>query len=166
MFREINVNELNESAAKLIGSDWMLITAGHMDDYNTMTAAWGGLGYLWNKPVAYTFIRPQRYTYLFAEKYDYFTLSFFAKEHREILNYCGAHSGKEKDKIKETGLKTIDYEGKAVYFEQARLVLLCRKLYFQDVNPENFLDKSIQKVYPLKDYHRMYIGEIEKTFVR
>jgi flavin reductase (DIM6/NTAB) family NADH-FMN oxidoreductase RutF len=166
MFREINIKDINESAAKLIGSDWMLITAGVMNDFNTMTAAWGGLGYLWNKPVAYTFIRPQRYTYLFAEKYDYFTLSFFKEEHREILNYCGSCSGKDKDKVKETGLISKDYEGKTVYFEQAHLVLICRKLYFQDVNPENFLDKSIHKVYPLKDYHRMYIGEIEKTLVR
>ncbi len=48
----------------------------------------------------------------------------------------------------------------AVYFEEARLVLECRKLYFQDLDPEHFLDRGLESNYPHKDYHRMYVGEI------
>ncbi len=165
MLEEIDVLKLDQSAARLIGSDWMLISAGNLEEYNTMTAAWGSLGFLWKMPVATIFIRPQRYTYSFVEKSDYFSLCFFKEEHRDILNYCGKVSGRDVDKAKETGLKTIAYQNKTVYFEQASLVMICRKIYFQDLQPKHFLDASIEKLYPTQDYHRMYIGEIEKTLI-
>ena len=52
-----------EDVFHLIGKEWMLITSGTIDRFNTMTASWGGIGWLWNKPVAYIFVRPDRYTY-------------------------------------------------------------------------------------------------------
>lgn len=41
-------------------------------------------------------------------------------------------------------------------------MLACRKIYFQDISPERFLDPKIEDMYPQKDYHRMYAGEIVK----
>ena len=163
MFKRMDMSRLEESAVRLIGEDWMLITAGSIGHFNTMTAAWGGLGFLWKKPTAYVFIRPTRHTFDFAEKNDFFTLSFFAEKHRDILQFCGAKSGRNVDKVKETGLTPIDFEGKAVYFQQARLVLICRKNYYQDLDPGKFLDHGIERNYPQKDYHRMYFGEIIET---
>lgn len=165
MFVEKDFLSIPENAGRLIGSDWMLISAGTPQDFNTMTASWGGLGYLWNRPVAYIFIRPQRHTYSFVEQADYFSLCFFEDKYREILNYCGSVSGRDFDKAKETGLKVLNYNDQAVYYEQARLVLICRKLYHQDLKPDFFHDQSIHEVYPQKDYHRMYIGEIVQTLV-
>jgi flavin reductase (DIM6/NTAB) family NADH-FMN oxidoreductase RutF len=165
MFREISPFEIGENAIDLIGEQWMLVTAGKKDSFNTMTAAWGGFGFLWNMPVAYIFIRPQRYTYQFTEKDDFFTLCFFDTAYRNALTYCGSHSGKDVDKIKETGLIPKTTLNDNIYFEQAKLVIECEKIYFDDIKPEHFIDSSIDKYYPGKDYHRMYIGKIMQCLV-
>ncbi len=159
-FTSIPPEKLKENAISIIGIGWMLITAGTAQSFNTMTASWGGLGVLWGMPVAFCFIRPQRHTYSFMEKADHFTLSFFDEKYRSALAYCGEHSGKDVDKVKETGLTPAAGENCTIYFNEARMVLECRKIYFQDIMPEHFLDPSIAQNYPSKDYHRMYVGAI------
>lgn len=159
-FQEIKPHIINDNVFQLIGADWMLITAGTRKGFNTMTANWGGLGYLWNRNVCFCFIRPPRYTYKFMERTDIFTLTFYEEKDRGILKLCGAKSGRDVDKIKETGLVPVFDDSGAIWFEQARLVLECKKVYFQDITPKNFLDSGIPPFYPKKDYHRMYIGEI------
>ena len=144
----------------------MLITAGNKKKCNTMTASWGGVGVLWNKNVSFIFLRPQRYTLEFLEKGDFYSLCFFDESQREILNYCGSHSGRDVDKIKEAGLTTV-YDGGVPYFEEARSVIICRKLYGQNMEPSCFIDSSVeQKNYPNKDYHKMFVGEIVKVLER
>jgi flavin reductase (DIM6/NTAB) family NADH-FMN oxidoreductase RutF len=165
-FAEILPQQLDENVFKLIGTDWMLITAGGMDSSNTMTASWGGLGVLWNKNVCFCVIRPQRYTYEFMEKSQYFTLSFFDSDYRKALELCGTKSGRDIDKYKETGLTPVRSGCGTVYFQEARIVLECRKMYFQDIDPANFVDRTIEDNYPGNDYHRMYIGEIVKCMVK
>ncbi|MCD4732366.1 MAG: flavin reductase [Bacteroidales bacterium] len=166
MFKEISSYKIPENAIDLIGKQWMLITAGKMDSFNTMTAAWGGFGFLWNVPVTYIFIRPQRFTFEFVEKNDDYTLCFFEKKYKNILSYCGTHSGKDVDKVKDTGLVVNQTDSGNIYFEQAKLVLECRKLYHDDLKPENFNDRLINRNYPNKDYHRMYIGKVIKCWVK
>ncbi len=162
----ISPEEINKNTFHLIDKDWMLITAGVLTDFNTMTASWGGFGILWNQAVTFIFVRPQRYTYEFLEKYDHFTLSFFDKSHRKMLNYCGKYSGRDKDKVKETGLVPVETPGKNIYFEQADMVLECRKIYYNDILPENFLDPLIIKNYPENDFHRLYIGSIQNCWIK
>jgi flavin reductase (DIM6/NTAB) family NADH-FMN oxidoreductase RutF len=158
--KAIKVNELTDNVFSLIGKDWMLITSGTVDNYNTMTASWGGMGYLWNKNVCFIFVRPSRYTYEFMEQNDTFSLNFFTDEWRNALTICGKKSGRDIDKAKETGLKPIPGNNQTTSFEQARLIIECKKLYFQDIIPEQFLDPSLEKNYNGGDYHRMYVGEI------
>ena len=55
----------------------MLVTAGDESSYNTMTASWGGMGYIWERPSTFIFIRDTRYTYQFLQQHESFTLSFF-----------------------------------------------------------------------------------------
>ena len=166
MFKNIATEDITENVFKLMDKDWMLVTAGNLTSFNTMTASWGGLGELWNKRVAFCFVRPQRFTYEFIEIYDNFTLSFFPEEYREALQICGKKSGRDIDKIAETGLKPFETEYKAIGFEQAKLILECKKIYFQDIDPKNFLDEKLNSIYPINDYHRMYIGEITNTLVK
>ena len=161
----IGVEDLGENVFKLIGADWMLITAGTEDGWNTMTASWGGLGVLWGKNVSFCFVRDTRYTYEFMNAHDLFTLSFFDEKYRHALDYCGSHSGREVDKAVETGLTPAFIDG-SVSFDQARLVMVCRKLYFQDLVSENFVDPQIQDFYAKRDYHRIYIGEIKTCYSR
>lgn len=164
MLKKININDLKQSATKLIGKDWMLVTAGNPENCNTMTASWGGLGELWNRPVAFIFVRPTRYTYEFIERENFFTLSFFEEKHRKTLQLCGTISGRKSDKIAESGLTPVASDNGSVFFQEAKLVLECKKLYFADLNPENFLDPNIEKHYPHKDYHRVYIAEIVNSY--
>jgi len=165
-FREIKPDEINDNVFKLIGSDWMLVTAGNKDSYNTMTASWGGLGVLWNKNICFCVIRPSRHTYGFIEKEDYFTLSFFTEDFRDALRLCGSKSGRDIDKASAAGITAVQGKTGAVYFDEARLVLECRKLYYQDIDPANFLDASLDKNYPNKDYHRMYVAEIINCLIK
>ena len=159
-FKTIKANELADNVFSLVGQDWMLITSGSVDNYNTMTASWGGMGYLWNRNVCFIFVRPSRYTYEFMEKNDNFSLSFFTEEWRKALTICGKKSGRDIDKAKETGLKPISGNNQTTGFEQSRLIIECKKLYYQDINPQRFLDPTIEKNYIGGDYHRMYVGEI------
>jgi len=165
-FSLIKPEEIDENTFKLIGQDWMLITAGTPEKFNTMTASWGGFGVLWNKNVCFCVIRPQRYTYEFMEKSDKFTLSFFDDNYRDALKLCGSKSGREIDKVAAAGITPFKCSDEMVAFKEARLVLECRKLYFQDINPNNFIDPSIDKNYTAKDYHRMYVAEITKCLKR
>jgi len=159
-FQTIRANELTDNVFSLISKDWMLITSGTVDNYNTMTASWGGMGHLWNKNVCFIFVRPSRYTYEFMEKNNNFSLSFFSEEWRKALTICGKKSGRDIDKAKETGLKPIPGNNQTTGFEQSRLIIECKKLYYQDILPEHFLDPAIENNYNGSDYHRMYVGEI------
>ncbi len=163
---ETTVELIPDNVFRLIGKDWMLITAGTLESWNTMTASWGGLGVLWSKPVAFCFIRPPRHTYRFMERHGTFSLSFFEEKYRDALTLCGTKSGRDVDKAKETGLTPVAGNEGTVHFKQARLVLECRKLYFHDIDPARFLDQSIEENYPKKDYHRMYIGEVMRCLLR
>lgn len=167
MVRKIDPKEMPGDVFSRIGSQWMLITAGTADHCNTMTASWGGLGVLWNKKVATCYIRPQRYTYEFMERSEFFTLSFLDEAHRDAHKICGAKSGRDMDKIAACGLTVRTDETLAPYFEEAELVLVCRKLYRQDLREECFVDESlIGACYPQRDFHRMYVGEITSCLVR
>lgn len=166
MFQSTDFKSLPINATDLIGQQWMLITAGSSNHFNSMTASWGGLGVLWKKEVTFIFVRPTRYTFDFCEKNDFFTLCFFEEKYRKELNFFGTHSGRDIDKVKETGFTPLETATGNIYYREAKLVLECRKLYYDDIKPGNFLAESIHKNYPLKDYHRLYIGEIIETFIK
>ena len=167
-FTHISPSTLSDNIFDLIGKDWMLITAGDPQNgkVNIMTASWGCMGILWNKPVGVCFIRPQRYTYGFAEATDTLTFSFFTEDYRKALQYCGSHSGRDVDKFQASGLSVAKTEDGVPYVAEARLVLVCRKLYADDLKEGCFLDPNLLSNYKAKDYHRFYICEITDVLVR
>ena len=147
--RKIEAKNIDKNVIKLICQDWMLVTAGDQEKFNMMTASWGSMGYLWNKPVVMVFVRPQRYTFEFTEKKDEFTLSFFDEKYRHALNVCGSVSGRNVNKV------------------QATLVLECKKLYTDFLKEEAFLDKKIvDSQYGQKDFHKVYVAEIVHAWVK
>ena len=167
--KPIAIKDLNENFIETIGKEWMLVTAGNKEHFNTMTASWGGIGYLWNKPVVFVFIRPERYTFEFIEKSEYLTLSFLGEENKAVHKICGSKSGRNVDKVKETGLKPVVTEKGNILFEQGRLSLECRKLYITDLKEENFLDPSVYKQWYDASHgglHRMYVAEISNVWVK
>ncbi len=160
----ISPYEINENTFDLLDNQWMLILAGNKDKHNCMTASWGGFGILWNKPVAFVFIRPQRYTLKFVEQNDFFTLNFFEEKWRPALELCGNKSGRDIDKSTAAGL-TIAEAPKSIAFQEARMVIECRKLYIDELKAENFLDKGIIKThYPTHDFHKLFIAEITSVY--
>jgi len=159
-FWEIEPERLEDNPFKVIGSDWMLITAGILGDYNTMTASGGGWGTLWGRKVCYCHIKPAHYTFQFMERFPYFTLSFFEEKYKNVLQFCGSNSGRDVDKASATGITPVARPLGAVYFAEARLVIECKKIYFHDFDPSHFVDPKIHDRFPNKDYHRMYAGEI------
>lgn len=167
-FREITPEQLNESPFCTIGKDWLLITAPDEtkeSGANAMTASWGGLGVLWNKPVATVYVRPQRYTYSLTEKADRFSLCVLPEENRAALKVCGTRSGRDTDKLKDCSLSCTDIDGVKV-IEQSRLVFICKKAYSDMLKKECFVDSDHLKHYPANDFHRVYILEIEKILVK
>lgn len=182
-FAEITPFKLDENVFDTIGKKWMLITAAKPDGtVNTMTAAWGGLGFIWQLPVAFLFIRPTRYTREFVEASSTLSLSFLPEGNREALNFLGTVSGRDDaQKIQKTGL-TVSYHQTAVthlpkasegfgegtpYFNEARLVLILEKLYRQDMAAEHFIATELAKRhYGDDDFHTMYIAAIKHVLVQ
>jgi flavin reductase (DIM6/NTAB) family NADH-FMN oxidoreductase RutF len=160
-FESIRPYDIQDNLFRAIDKEWMLITAGTPDSFNTMTASWGATGILWNKTIAICFVRPQRYTFQFIEKADLYTLSFFGHRYKPILKHCGTTSGRDTDKIRDTGLVPLVSSNGGIYYEQARLVLECEILYKDRLEENNFKVKDvIGKNYPSRDFHTFYIGEI------
>ncbi len=164
-FKSIAVKDFNDNIFKLIGDEWMLITSGNKNKYNTMTASWGGAGVLWNKNVTFSFVRPQRYTFEFMESNDYYTLSFYDKKYKNALKLCGSVSGRDVDKVKKIGFCEV-FDNDSIYFNEAKLVIICKKIYGQFLDPACFIDKSICGLYKNEDYHKLFIGEIVKVLVK
>ena len=165
-FYEISPEELNQSPFQLIGKDWMLVAAQADGKTNAMTASWGGFGVMWGKNFAFVVIRPQRYTKTFLDQAETFSLGIFPEAQREMLNYMGPVSGRTEDTIAKSGLTESLVDGAPV-FEESRMTLVCRKLFAQPMEEAAFLDqKTVDSWYPDKDFHTLYIAEIEKVLVK
>jgi flavin reductase (DIM6/NTAB) family NADH-FMN oxidoreductase RutF len=165
-FREISPFALEGKIIDKICNEWMLLAAEKEDRVNMMTASWGGVGCLWQKPVTFTFFRPQRFTLEFVNAAETFSQCFFDEGYREKLTFCGSKSGRDYDKVKECGFTALSDSG-APYFAEAGLALICKKLYVQRLEPGCFLDGgAINRMhYPDNDHHYMFVSEILKILV-
>lgn len=164
MFKEISAKDIKDNLIEKISNEWMLISAGDKDGYNMMTASWGFMGEMWGKDSVIAMIRPQRYTMQFVDKNDYFAFSFYG-DNKDIHKVCGSKSGRDCNKTEETGLTPV-FSDNTVYFEEANLVIICKKQYADSLKEENFTDKSPLKWYENKDYHNMIFGSIEKVLIK
>lgn len=144
---------------------WFLLTSGCFGtrDFNTMTVSWGFLGEMWMHPTAIAVVRPQRYTIEFLDRYDSFTLCAFGESFRAALKLCGEKSGRGGfNKTEAAGLTPIRSENVASPgFQEAELIIECRKVYRSEFRKDCFIDKMIpEEFYPGKDFHRIFVGEI------
>ncbi|MGA2548086.1 MAG: flavin reductase [Rectinemataceae bacterium] len=181
-FEAIDWRLFEENVSELLSEEWMLVTPGVPGRWNTMTASWGGFGHIWNMDVAFVVVRPSRHTYGFMERETGFTLSFLGEGGRKALNICGARSGRDTDKAKAAGITPRAFPARGgpahsggasvgaserVGFEEARLVLSCRKVFAQDLDPGSFADPAILTLHYAKgDLHRLYVGAIEGAWKR
>lgn len=165
-FRKVSWQDIDDNAIRLV-EDWMLVAAGNTDDFNMMTANWGTLGWLWGKPVTTIFIRPHRHTYIYTEREEYYTLTFFREKYRKVLELMGDVSGRDFDKINYEKLTPVITENGSVAFEEAYMIIECKKLFATNIKEEDFVDKKVVSGnYRKKDFHTMYIGEITGVWMR
>ena len=163
--KEISVKDIKENVVKLISEDWALLTAKDGDSCNPMTVSWGGIGELWGMDTATVYVRESRYTKGLIDKETHFSLCFFKEESKAALKFCGSKSGRDYDKITETGLTPV-YSENAPYFEEAKIFLICRKTACQLLDEKSFIDSNIkEKWYSDNDMHYIYFAEIEKVLI-
>ena len=87
------------------------------------------------------------------------------KSFKKQMAYLGSVSGRDEDKIGKAGLTPV-YANNTV-FEEAKLVLVCKKLYQSELQESGFLyQETIDQNYPQHGFHTMYVGKIEKVLVR
>ena len=166
MLEILEPKDLDLNMFSMLSDRWGLLTAADGAGCNPMTVSWGGVGVLWRRPVVTVYVRPQRYTYGLMEKENYFSLSFLPESRHDDVVFCGSRSGRNTDKVKACGL-TLCSDQNAPYFAQAELTFICRKLYAQDMDPACFTDPAVDgEIYPDHDYHRVFVGEIEKLLVQ
>lgn len=169
-FEKVPVGQLPGNIFSLFDEGWALISAGTPEKWNTMTISWGSCGWLWYKPVCTAYVRESRYTTQFTEENDCFSVAFFDKgEYRAQLRELGSKSGRDMDKMHGSGL-TPEWVDGVPAFAEARIVLVCKKMYADWIKPENFLDKQAQeKSYGQSgcdDMHRVYVAEVTGAYVR
>lgn len=157
---QIDPADLTLRPFQLLDEDWALLVGGS-DHPNPMTVSWGGFGTLWNRPVATVYVRPTRFTFGLLDGHPEFTLNFLPEEYREALNLCGRASGRDTDKWQAAGLERVPSQRISVpRVDGARLALECRVLSTLDIHPGQFLDAAIEELYPARDYHRAFLGEV------
>ena len=166
--KEINYKEMQFNPFNLIGNDWMLVTAGdEQSGCNTMTVSWGHLGCLWghNDPTAVIYIRQSRFTKQFVDAEPFFTLSVMDSSFKKQMAYLGSTSGRDEDKIAKAGLTPV-FADNSVYFKEAKMVLVCKKMYAQELSKDGFCyQETLDQCYPQGDFHTMYVGKIEKILI-
>ncbi len=166
-FQTLSIDEFSVRIFDLWKNQWLVLTAGDWlkHHYNAMTVAWGSLGVMWNKPFVQVVVRPTRYTHAFMETYPTFTLCAFPEKYRSALQLLGSRSGRDGDKIRQSGLTPMASQKIAApSFKEASLILECQKIYWDALDNSHFFDATIEKNYPLKDYHTIYFGEILAIF--
>ncbi|MCR5605538.1 MAG: flavin reductase [Treponema sp.] len=163
--KEIRPENITDNVFKLIGKDYLAVTVKGESKVNAMTASWGGLGQLWNKPVATIYLRPSRYTKELIDSGETFSLCVLNNKAKNRYDYLGSHSGRDEDKMLISKLK-VNFMNDTPWIDDSRLVLFCRKLYSQPLDPFGFSDEKILKQnYRNDDFHTMYIAEITKVLI-
>ncbi len=150
---------LNKSFS-VYNKEWALVTAGSPDNYNTMTVSWGGLGTLWGKDVVTVYVKPVRYTHSFLDANEYFTVSFYGEEYKDDLGVLGTLSGRDGDKVAKTNLTPVTCENNTTSFAQAKVTLVCKKIYRQDMITDTMPQYAIERYYTDEAPHTMFVGEV------
>jgi len=166
-FKKVNLKSFEFNVFSLFDDQWFLLTAGDFakKDFNTMTISWGSMGIMWNRPFVQVAVRPTRFTYQFMNRFDYFTLCAFPEKYRFALQLLGSRSGRDGNKIADSSLTPIASPGdNGVAFKEAQLIIEARKIYWDDFEPQKFVDPTIEENYAQNDYHRFYFGEIVNIF--
>ena len=152
-----------EAIAKIKKGAFLIVKA--KDRLNCMTIGWATFGWIWQKPIMMIAVRSSRHTFGIIEQAEDFTVTVPKAGMDKELALCGTKSGKDMDKLKAAKLETAKarkvaspiIKAPGYHFE-------CRIVYKSAMDPA-FLDKGYDSsLYPQKDYHTLYFGEIKACY--
>lgn len=165
-WRNIEPSEVEDNFVRLLHENMGLLTMGEPGQTNSMTIGWGTFGTLWSVPVFNVYVSEDRYSHGLMEACETYTVSFLSKEHRDDVIYLGTHSGRDGDKISQTSLTLKYTDSGTPYFEEAFLVIECRKQYGAPFDASRlgevsygFYDRSHVGI------HSAYVGQIMQILV-
>jgi flavin reductase (DIM6/NTAB) family NADH-FMN oxidoreductase RutF len=171
LFAAIQPAELTDNVFKLVGQDYTVITAGTEQDFNSMTASYGGWGQLFELPSTWCFLRANRYTLEYMKREKTYTMTYFADDYREQVLYYGSKSGRDSDKMKNNPLTYIKTPSGNISYREARLIIECKLMEITTVHPDDFYmekdRKFVEDAYrEAEDYHKIVFGEITGVWVK
>lgn len=167
MMKEIKISQVRDNLVKLISKDWMLVTAGTIDNYNMMTASWGLMGEMWNHDVAVAAVRSEHRTREFIDREGRFTLTFFPPEMTRALEHMGGMSGHNVEKMDYGQLRAEELPTGQVTFSGARLVVECDVVYRDTIDPTRFADGDMAAQWYAPGsggMHELYFGKIVRVW--
>lgn len=164
--KELTYNQMSKDALEQLQKGAFL-TVRHKDEVNTMTIAWGNIGYVWNRPIFSVMVRPSRHTYKLMDGGKDFTVSIpIYEDMKKAINYCGNISGKDTDKIKDLGLTLLDgQEVASPIIGDCSLHYECKIVARQELKPESLSSDITTKAYNKGNYHTVFYGEILRCYL-
>ena len=165
MSKEVAYNDYAKEITEILSKGAFLTT--EVDGViNTMTIAWGSVGFMWGKPMFMAMVRPSRFTYECIEKSGQFTVSIPFKDMSKALAICGSQSGRDTDKLAAANLTTVP--GKKIstpVIADCGLHYECTVVYKQEMSAEPLAADLQEKWYATGNYHTLFFGEILTTYV-
>ena len=155
----MNKIDLDIKPFEIFNETWALLTSGPLENHNSMTISWGGMGTLWNKNVVTVYVKPCRHTYSFMNDNDYFVLSFFDEKYKKSLVTMGTRSGRDVNKDEVAKLTPTKHNEVTIY-QEAKVTIICKKIYWNDFDINNIPKEQIKTYYEKEEPHRMFVGEI------
>jgi flavin reductase (DIM6/NTAB) family NADH-FMN oxidoreductase RutF len=162
--KEANEMEIAQRAMELIKEGAFLVVQAK-GRKNVMTIGWAMFGFAWRKPVMMVAVRNSRFSHGIIEEADSFTVSVPTGSMQKEINFCGSKSGKDLDKFKECGLVTTKAQKVSTpVLKIPGYHYECKIIYKTPMDPK-FMDKDVGALYPQKDYHTLYFGEIVACYI-
>lgn len=156
-------NEISQALKKGI-----FLTTKDGDKVNSMVIGWGHIGRIWELPVFVAYVRDCRYTREMLDANPEFTVNVPINGYnKHAFAVCGSKSGRDIDKIKETGLTLIEPESISVpAIKEFPLTLECRVIYREEQNAAKLPERIRERFYYIEsEDHISYYGEIVSAYI-
>jgi flavin reductase (DIM6/NTAB) family NADH-FMN oxidoreductase RutF len=165
-YKDIDFQELSSEILEQLKKG-VFMTTKVEDKVNTMTIAWGGINFVWYRPIFVAYVRYTRDTYEMLKGTKEFTINVpLTKDMKQELAYCGTKSGRDVDKIKECGFHILPgRKVKTPIITECDIHLECRVIYQQAMEPTNITDDISKRYYANNNFHVIFYGEIVDSYL-
>jgi flavin reductase (DIM6/NTAB) family NADH-FMN oxidoreductase RutF len=152
-----------DSIEKMKAGAFLTVKSGNA--LNTMTIGWASFGVVWSKPIMMVAVRLSRHTFGIIEAARDFTVTVPAGDMQKELALCGSKSGRDMDKFKLCNLETSGSRKVASpVIKTPGRHYECKIVYKSAMDPAHLDPGYDSTLYPNKDYHTLYFGEIAACY--